>query len=543
MQTLFYNGTILCTKDFSEYEALLIDSGRILERGALENLKQISSKDVHYYDLKGHTLLPGFNDSHMHLLGYGQSLFLVDLITANSPADIVAKSNAFIEEHSLPEGQWVLGRGWNQDHFSERQLPNRELLDQISTRHPIFLRRACGHIGVANTLALTLTGLYSKGITCPEGGRIDLDDDGLPNGILRENAMNLLLDKIPTPSEEVLASYIQAAEKALFSGGITSVQSDDLCVFPQADSDLILRTFERMGLEGRLKISVHEQSLMRTKDHLEQQLEKGYHYQKSFGRFSYGPLKILGDGSLGARTAYLRSPYADDPSTCGIAMYTPEELKDYVLTAFKSGLPVAIHGIGDGMIEMALDAIAHGKEVLGSLTDNLRNALVHCQITDHELLHRLKALGVIAMVQPIFLDYDLHMVTDRVGLKKSLETYAFKTMETLGIATCYGTDCPVEGYDVFKGIQCAVTRQDLKHEPAGGWLPHEAVSVQEALRAYTLGGAYASSEENVKGSLEISKVADLVILSENPLLIAKEALSTIQVLATFKEGEQVYSCL
>lgn len=541
MQTIFYNGIILDPKNFTQNEALLIENNLILAKGHFDEVKSLALADSHMVDLQGATLMPGFNDSHMHLLGYGQSLFLVDLVPATSVQELVGLSQKFLEDHPLPAGEWVLGRGWNQDQFENPILPDRHLLDQISTSHPIFLRRACGHIGCANTLALKTVGLFEKNLTPPEGGAIDVDHQGLPTGILRENAMNMLLDKIPTPGEAVLSNYILAAQSALFSGGITSVQSDDLCVFPQSDSDLILRTFENMGLDGRLKISVHEQSLMRTEAHLKEQLNKGYVYQKQFGTFSYGPLKILGDGSLGARTAYLREDYADAPGTRGIAMYQPEELTAYVLTAFRAGLPVAIHGIGDGMIEMALKAIEQAA-IQGEVpVKNLRNALVHCQITDHPLLNLQKELGVIAMVQPIFLDYDLHMVEDRVGRSRAQETYAFKTMETLGIPTCYGTDCPVEGFDVFKGIQCAITRQDLKHQPPGGWLPHEAVTIEEALRAYTLGGAYASGEEHLKGSLDKGMKADLVVLSANPLKISAAELSQIQILATYKNGQQVYA--
>ena len=269
---------------------------------------------------------------------------------------------------------------------------------------------------------------------------------------------------------------------------------------------------------------------------------------KPLAAFSYGPLKILGDGSLGARTAYLRAPYADAPELTGIPMYTQSELNALVLTAFEHEIPVAIHGIGDGMIEQALNAIEAGINHLDKVQTNtepcprkLRNAIVHCQITSAEQLLRMRDLEVIGMVQPIFLDYDLHMVEARVGAERAKTTYAFKTMERLGIPTAYGTDCPVEGYDVFKGIQCAVTRQDLNHVPAGGWLPEEAVTVEEALSAYTLGAAFASGEDHMKGALGIGMWADLVILDQNPLQVPHDKLSKIQIVATYKAGEQVYA--
>lgn len=543
MSHIFYNGFIIDPYDFKTYDALAIEGECIVARGSLEEVTACLPHAT-LYDLEGHCLMPGFNDSHMHLLGYGQSLFQVELSSASCVEELIRMSIAFIENKSISQGNWLIGRGWNQDKFLTPSLPTRHDLDKISTLHPIFLRRACGHIGVANTLALELTGLLKAFPNVLEGGAIDLDENGLPTGILRENAMNQLLDQILTPEDDVLAEYILAAQNELFSGGITSVQSDDLCVFAQRDSSRILRLFETMGSDGRLKLSVHEQSLMRDCSHLAYQLDHGYQYQRHFGRFSHGPLKILGDGSLGARTALLNAPYSDAPHTSGIAMYTQDELNTYVAAAFQSGLPVAIHGIGDGMIDMALRAITYGKAKLDqdepSRYLSLRNAIVHCQITTTEQLKRMRDLRVIGMVQPIFIDYDRHIVPSRVGATRMKETYAFKTMETLGINTCYGTDCPVEHYNVFRGIQCAVTRKDLSKKSQEPFLESEAVSTQEALRAYTVGGAFASFEENQKGSLQVGMLADLVILNRNPLDCPSHELSDIQVVQTFKAGELVY---
>lgn len=539
MKILFYNGTILDSSDFKVYEALAIDQGLIFMKGTFEKCKAALGDEAELVNLEGATLFPGFHDSHMHLLGYGQSLYQVDLVPSQSLDGLIAIGQQFLETHSLKAGQWLLGRGWNQDYFDFPIMPSKEQLDQISTEHPIFFTRACGHLGVANTMALKLSGILEQPSQHIDGGHIDLNFDGVPTGILRENAMNLVISLIPSPDENLLEKYIESAQIALFSGGITSVQSDDLCSLPLEDSTKILSTFKRMGLEGKLKISVHEQSLMRHLSHFKAQIETGYAYKKTYGAFSLGPLKILGDGSLGARTAYLRQPYSDAPEMQGIPMYSQEELNALVQTAFDHGIPVAIHGIGDGMIDRALNAI--DKAMAQSTDAPDRNAIVHCQITDRNMLARMKTMNIIAMVQPIFLDYDLHMVEDRVGKERAKTTYAFKTMEKMGIRTSYGTDCPVEGYDVFKGIQCAVTRQDLHHIPEEGWLPHEAVTVEEALQAYTMGSAYAASEEKAKGSLGIGMVADLVVLDQNPLLTTPTNLSKIKILNTYKNGELVYS--
>lgn len=539
MKTIFYNGTILDSLDFKAYEALAIDQGLIFMKGTLGDCKNALGVDAQLVNLEGATLFPGFSDSHMHLLGYGQSLFQVDLTASTSLESLVGIGQSFLEEHPLSQNEWLLGRGWNQDYFDFPIMPTREQLDLISATNPIFFTRACGHLGVANTLALKLSGIWDEPTQHVDGGHIDLNFDGVPTGILRENAMNLLLKLLPSPTEDSLRKYILKAQSELFSGGITSVQSDDLCSFPLEDSSKILNTFKTMGSEGSLKLSVHEQALMRNLDHFKIQIEGGYSYKKTFGNFSFGPLKILGDGSLGARTAYLREPYSDAPEMQGIPMYSPEELDALVETSFNHGIPVAIHGIGDGMIDRALNAIE--KALDNNPTPPERNAIVHCQITDYNMLARMQEMKVIAMIQPIFLDYDLHMVEDRVGKERAKTTYAFNTMERMGIHTAYGTDCPVEGYHVFKGIQCAVTRQDLHHIPEEGWLPEEAVTVEEALRAYTLGSAYAEGEENHKGCLGVGMIADLVILDQNPLMVKPQELSQIKILATYKNGELVYS--
>lgn len=539
MKTIFYNGTILDSLDFKVYEALAIDQGLIFMKGSLSDCKKDLGENYELVNLEGATLFPGFNDSHMHLLGYGQSLFQVDLTPAQSLESLVVIGQNFMDQHPLNQEEWLLGRGWNQDYFDFPIMPTREQLDQISTTNPIFFTRACGHLGVANTLALKRSGILDNPQQHVDGGHIDLNFDGVPTGILRENAMNLLLRLLPSPNESTLRKYILKAQSELFSGGITSVQSDDLCSFPIEDTSKILDTFETMGLEGSLKLSVHEQSLMRNLGHFKAQIERGYTYKKVFGAFSLGPLKVLGDGSLGARTAYLRAPYSDAPEMQGIPMYSQEELDALVQTAFVNGIPVAIHGIGDGMIDRALNAIE--KAIKNNPHHPERNAIVHCQITDHHMLSRMKEMKIIAMIQPIFLDYDLHMVEDRVGAERAKTTYAFKTMEGLGIHTAYGTDCPVEGYHVFKGIQCAVTRQDLHHIPEQGWLPNEAVTVEEALRAYTMGSAYAEAEEQHKGNLGVGMMADLVVLDQNPLSVPHSELSQIKILATYKNGELVYS--
>lgn len=496
-------------------------------------------------DLHGKSLLPGFNDSHMHLLGYGKSLYDVLLTDASSIDDMVSITKAWIATNQPPKGTFIQGRGWNQDHFQCPSLPSRHDLDRVSTVHPIVLSRACGHILVANSTALELAGI-SEETRAIDGGSIDTDATGVPTGILRENARNLVLDLIPTPDTKTLQQYILRAQEELFKHGITSVQSDDLCVFPIEDTDDILEAFQTLGNDGRLILKVHEQSLFRTSDNLLRCIHQGYAFGKRFGNFTHGPLKILGDGSLGARTALLKEPYSDDPATKGIALYTQSELDEMVRIAAENGIPSVIHGIGDGMIDMALDAIskAPGVPQTANLQNTpLRHGIVHCQITGTDQIERMQELGVHALVQPIFLDYDLHMAEDRVGIGRASTSYAFNTMIEKGIHAPFGTDCPVEGPSVFNCIQCAVTRKDLLGRPETPWYPDEAVDMKKALHAYTVEGAWASYEESSKGRIEVGYQADLIAVDTDPLAVAPSSIKDMRVIMTMVDGRIVHSTL
>ena len=522
-------------------ESILIKNGFIeaigLEDEVLAHVNSLTGDETYEtIDLKGMTVLPGFNDSHMHLLGYGQSLYNCLLTEANSPEHLVILVKEWLNTHPLLPGQWIQGRGWNQDHFDTPTLPTRDLLDQISTEHPIMLSRACGHLVAVNSKALEIAGIseatdLSKIVLTD--GSIDVDLAGRPTGILRENAKALVSKQMPLPDKDQLKEYILTAQEALLKEGLTSVQSDDLCVYPMSMNTLVFEAFKELASERSLKMSVYEQSLFETTENLKMHLENGYTYNEDFVTFRTGPLKILGDGSLGGRTALLSSPYADDPEVSGIALYTQTELNELVGTAAKASLPAVIHAIGDGMLDMALEslAVAHTTEL------GLRSGIVHCQVTRPEQLNRMADLKLHALVQPIFLDYDLHMAEERLGASRVSSTYAFKTMIEKNIPAPYGTDCPVETPSVWKCIQCAVTRKDLKNIPDGGWLPHEAVSLPEALCAYTELGAWASGEEGVKGKLLPGYRADLVVVNQNPFESSPERLQTIETQITFCPGE------
>lgn len=527
MDLILHNGSIYSMENENAiYEAIAIKNGLIIKIGTNSDILKLKTNNTELINLNGKQVFPGFNDSHMHLLGYGQSLMSVDLSFANSVEEVISITKKFIITNSIKEDTWVLGRGWNQDKFKTPILPNKDILDKISTNHYIFLRRACGHVACSNSKVLTDFHISSE-LTFINGGEYE-------NGIFKEEAISVVADNIPTPTKEEIKAMIKKGANSLLSFGITSVQSDDLCVFPEDDSQNIFDSFIELREKNELPIRVYEQSLFRNNNNLEIFINKGYSQNSGNLYFKFGPLKILGDGSLGARTAWMKEPYNDDKSTSGISMYTQEELDNFIILAQKNNISSAIHCIGDQMLDSALKSIARANSKFPN--SNLRHGIVHCQITSTEQLVEMKAMNVMAYVQPIFLDYDIHIVKDRVGEQLASTSYNWKTMIDLDLRISFGSDAPVETPDPIKGIHCAVKRKDLKRFPEEGYLPNQGISVYKAIYNYTVESAYCSYEEKIKGKLLPNYLADLVILSGNIF----ENILSASVNKTILNGKVVY---
>lgn len=518
-------------------EAVAVKAGNIVMVGSSKDVLKLKTDNTEVIDLQGKALLPGFNDSHMHLLNFGLSLRMVDLNSVKTIDEIIERTRSFIEAKGIEKDKWIQGRGWNQDYFNgEKRFPTRYDLDKISVEHPIALSRACGHICIVNSKALELAGV-TKDTPQVEGGYFDLDQEGEPLGIIRENALSLIYDKIPAPQVPEIKEIIKEVAAYANSRGLTSVQSDDLESIPGGSSELILQAYSELKEEG-FTLRVNEQCLLPDMDRLKKFLDKGYRTGYGNELFKIGPLKLLADGSLGARTAALCETYADDETTNGILVYDDKELEELVKFAHDGGMQVAIHGIGDRAMYMAFEALE--KALKDNPRENHRHSIVHCQITDEVLLDKFRNMKVIAHIQPIFLHYDIHIVEQRVGREKAKKTYAFKTMIDKGVHIGMGTDCPVEPLDVMPCIYCAVTRKDLKGYPEEGWLPEERLSVEEAVYNYTMGSAYASFEEHVKGSITEGKLADLVVLSDDIFEVKPERIKDSKIEKTFLGGKLVY---
>ena len=536
MKTVYYNGLVY-TGELPLVTAFAVEDGKFVFAGNDAQARSLLSAGGEAVDLEGKFVCCGFNDSHMHLLNYGQSLLCAQLAAhTQTLQDLIAYTKAFEAQHPHTGGAWLTGRGWNHDYFTDvKRLPNRYDLDEISREVPICLVRCCGHCLVVNSKALELIGVTAE-TPQPEGGAIGIDH-GEPNGLFFDNAMQLAYSAIPLPTKEELKEMIRVSCKALNSYGVTSSQTDDYCVFRSVPWQTVKAAFEELERSGELSVRVYEQSNFTSLETLQEFVEAGNVTGTGSDRFKTGPLKMLGDGSLGARTAFLSGPYADDSSTCGFPVFSQETMNDMVGYANAHGMQVAIHAIGDACLDYVLNAIE--KALQEHPRADHRHGVVHCQISRADQLQRIIDLKLHVYAQAIFLDYDNHMVEARVGKDRASTSYSWKTLMKGGVSVSNGTDCPVELPDVMACMQCAVTRTTLR-DHVGPYLPDQAFTVQEAIDSYTIRGAEASFEENCKGLIKPGYLADFVILDHNLFETAPEQIKDVKVLATYLAGEQVY---
>ena len=361
-------------------------------------------------------------------------------------------------------------------------------------------------------------------------------ENGIPNGILFDNAMDLVYAAIPAPEKEEIKTMLLAGCQALNSYGITSCQSDDYCVFQNVPWQVINEAYQELEQADQLTVRVYEQANFTSKAALTEFAEAGNITGTGSDYFRIGPLKMLGDGALGARTAYLAKPYADDPDTQGLSVFTPEVFDEMISYAHEKGMQTAVHCIGDACLDLVLSSLK--KALAARPRADHRHGIVHCQITRPDQLQKIADLNLHVYAQSIFLDYDLHIVEARVGKELADSSYSWKTLMDKGVCVSNGSDCPVELPNVMGGIQCAVTRCDLNG--VGPYLPGEAFTLQQALDSFTKAGANASFEESIKGQIQPGMLADFVVLDKNPVATSTNQIKDIPIYATYVGGKCVY---
>ncbi len=536
MKTVYINGAVY-TGSLPLVESFVVEDGRFLYAGSNAEALALAGAEAEQVDLEGHFVCYGFTDSHMHLLSLGSALAAAELAQhTGSLADLLQCLKDFDRAH--PGTGWIRGRGWNQDYFSDvARMPDRHDLDQVTTARPICAIRACGHCLVVNSRALELLGITADSPQ-PDGGRIGLEN-GQPDGRFYDNAMQLVYDAIPAPNKEEVKDMLRHACRMLNSYGVTSSQTDDYCVYPTTlPWETVNEAYRELEESGELTVRVYEQSNFTSLPALRRFVEAGNVTGAGSDLFKIGPLKMLGDGALGARTAFLSRPYADAPETCGIPVFSQETLDEMIGYANRHGMQVAVHAIGDACLDRVLSA--YEKALADCPRQDHRHGIVHCQITRPDQLEKIRALGLHVYAQSIFLDYDIHIVEDRVGPELASTSYFWKSLLDAGVSVSNGRDCPVELPDVMAGIQCAVTRQNLRGD-LGPYLPGQAFSVQEALDSYTIHGAEGSFEEDRKGRIAPGMLADFVVLGADPFTADPHHIREIPVLASYLGGRQVFA--
>jgi predicted amidohydrolase YtcJ len=497
-------------------EALAIRDGSIVAVGSNGEVRCFIGDGTKVIDARGKTVVPGFVDCHVHMTSFGQHLQMLYLRDVSSIEEMKRKIREYAEKN--PGKSWILGGRWDHERFLEKRYPTRWDLDEAVLDKPVFLVRVCGHVGVVNTKALELAGVGRE--TCVNGGLIDLDViSGEPNGILREKALDLVWRVVPKPSmAELEEACIQACMKAV-ENGLTAVH----WIVNSADE---IRIVQKLNNEGKLPLRVYLGIPVELLDEF-----VGLGLVCGFGgeMVRFGFVKILADGSLGACTAALKEPYADKPETNGMLIYSQRKLNQLVLKAHEAGWQVAVHAIGDKAIEAVLKAFHNALKKFPR--EGHRHRIEHCSVLNSGLIRRMKRLGLIASVQPHFIVSDFWVV-DRVGAKRARWVYPFKTLMKEGVVVVSGSDCPVEPINPLLGVWAAVARKGFREE---------SLTVEEALRTYTLNAAYASFDEEKRGTIEVGKLADLTVLSEDPFKVEPDQIRSISVEMTIVGGKIVYA--
>ena len=538
LDKLFINGEIYSMKKEGEkFQSLGIKDGKITFLGTDEEAKNLSSKEL--INLKGKMMIPGMADAHLHLYAYCQNLTFVDLSKVHNINEMINLMKEKVK--NVKKGDWVKGVNFDQSKWKENRFPTLEEMDSISKDNPIIIKRCCLHAVVANSKALKMAGI-GKNYQAGSGGIVELDKDGMPNGILREQSTKVFDDILPDPLKdiEVQKKIMQDVLNDMSSKGITTIHTYAAKIWQYNEDISIYKNFEKEE-KLPLRVTVCIDELFEPEILTEEKLNNPYR------KVQLGAYKIFSDGSMGSRSAALKKPYSDDPQNSGFMLFTQEELNNKILTGYEHGLQPAIHAIGDRALDMTLAAIEYTLKTTkekGMTDEEQKNRLpfriIHVQMIDDDLLERMKKLPLVLDIQPIFLCTDLHWIEDRIGKERLKGSFALKTMEKAGLIQTGGSDCPVETYEPLKGIYAAVTRQDMEGYPIEGFLPEERLSVYEALCMYTKNVPYATGQESVLGTLEIGKFADLTVLEKNLFKIDKKEIKDVKVEQTYVAGNCVF---
>lgn len=527
VDTIYINGNIYTVDDsFSTAQAIAIRGQYIIGIGSNEEVKALAGQSTKVIDLKGKTVIPGLIEGHMHYPGEGQKLIQLDVFS--KPKDVILAA-VKAEADRLPDGEWITGLGWNQELWDVPRFPTKEDLDEVAPNNPVALRRTCEHATWVNSLAIKL-GEITKDTPDPQGGEILKDENGEVLGILTDTAAKLVTSKIPPLTVERKKEALLLAQDELFSYGLTSSMDAGSGV---QDIQEMKDLYESGDLKIRLYIMVDSGTDAET------YYEIGPEVGLYENRLTVNCIKFYTDGSLGARSAWMLNDYSDRPDHVGNSRHTYEEFYDLIKAARDHGFQVSTHAIGDAANKQVIDIY---EKVLNenSLKDH-RYRIEHFQIATLEDIQRISDLGIIPAMQSVHATSDKNMAEDRIGPERIKGAYAWRKVLNTGNIIVNGSDASVELVNPYHGLYAAVTRAGRDGEPAGGWYPEECMNREEALRSFTIWAAFGQFEEDIKGSLEVGKLADFVVLDRDYMTCPDSDIMNILPLATVLGGEIVYT--
>lgn len=507
-----------------EAQAVAITGNRIVAVGSSSDILKLRQPNSEVINLQGRRVLPGFNDAHVHFYAGGASLAGPQLRYCQSPEEFRKALGDFADRS--PQGAWITGGNWDEENWTPAALPTRQLIDSVTRGSPVFVNRLDGHESLANSLALKLAGIDRDTKDVP-GGVIVRDDKGNPTGILKDAAQELVRKVIPPPTPDQIRTAIRAAQAYANAQGVTSVQD-------MYESPAVFRVYQSMLRDQELsvRVSVYE-PLTSWKRLADVGLQAGF----GGDNLRIGGVKGFADGSLGSHTALFFQPYRDAPDTSGIPsaeLSNPSEMLSNIENADSAGLQVAIHAIGDKANNTILNFYARVESQHGDRDRRFR--IEHAQHLLRKDIPRFAKLHVIASMQPYQVIDDGRWAEKRIGPERAKTAYAFRSLLDSGAILAFGSDWDVAPMSPILGIYAAATRRTLDGMHPEGWIPEQKISVPEAIRAYTMGSAFASFEEQEKGSIEPGKLADMVVLTEDILAIDPAKIPEVKVLAIVFDG-------
>lgn len=515
---IVYNGTIYTVNaDFATAGAMVIRAGKILdigEVGILNEKYQASGK----LDLEGKFVYPGFIDAHAHFVGYGTSLQTVNLVGTKSWEEVVERVETFAKTNKHP---WLLGRGWDQNDWAQKDFPTNTLLNKFN--FPVLLSRIDGHAAIANNQALAAAGITTN--TKVDGGDVILDGNRIPTGVLIDNAIDLVQEKIPGQTKQQFKDAVLQAQKNCFAVGLTTVDDCGL----SAEAVEAIKALHKAGaLKMRLYVMLSDNPA-------------NYQYLEKSGIIKTGRLhvrgfKLYGDGALGSRGACLLEPYRDQPGYTGFLLSKPAHFDSMANRIYRNGFQMCTHAIGDSGNRTILNVYA--KHLKGK--NDRRWRIEHAQVINKKDFNLFGNYSIIPSVQPTHATSDMYWAEDRLGSERVKGAYAFQQLLQENGWLPLGTDFPVEDISPFKTFYAAVVRKDEKGFPAGGYQVENALRREQAIRGMTIWAAMSNFEENEKGSLEKGKLADFIVLDQDLLKIAEDDILKTSVLKTFVGGEKVF---